>query len=978
MLPRRVTDAAVIGFGLTLAVLVAGGIVAVVNVHRLTVNDRLVAHTYNVIGTLDALLSTLKDAETGQRGYLLTEDPKYLQPYAEGLQRLQAGMTHLKDLLSDHPGQQARFALLEPKIAAWMAELERTVALTKKGDRAAAMKIVRGDSGKAMMDELRQAVAAMRQSEKDLLNIRDAESAASARNAIWSILVPAVLGMVLVCIGYYLSQRNQRLGQRSATAIAEQRERLRVTLASIGDAVITTDASGNVTYLNAVAEHLTGWPLGEAAGKPLVSIFRIINELTRQPVDDPVQMVIARGQVVGLANHTVLLCRTGTELPIEDSAAPILDSTGRITGVVLVFHDVTERRRSEEALRRSESRFRLAADALNGIIYDHDYRTGTVERTRGLYEVVGYHPDEVPAAAGWWEEQIHHADRDLYRQRFEAALAAGGPIVLMYRVRHKDGRWLHIVDRAILIRDKAGQPARLVGCRLDVTERMQAEEAAAKAQEIFKLVHSIGRIGHWEWNLLSDENRWSPEIEALYGLPPGGFEGGYQGWLKLVHPDDRPRAEADVQHSMQTGKYFTEFRVIWPDGSVHWLEARAYVFKDDQDRPVRIMGVNMDVTERKRIEETLTEADRRKDEFLATLAHELRNPLAPLRNGLHLMRMANADPQAIESARAMMDRQLTQLIRLVDDLMDVSRISRGKIELRKQRVELAAVVHSAIETSRPLLDQMHHQLTVTLPDQPVIVDADLTRLAQVFANLLNNAAKYSDRDGDIRLSCQRQADEVQVSVKDTGIGIPADQVTKIFEMFSQVGGSRAKSQGGLGIGLTLVRQLVELHGGHIEARSEGPGKGSEFIVRLPIVEVGDGLPAGEPETPELPITALRVLIVDDNRDAADTLAMLLKGTGNDTCTAYDGQQGVDAAAEFRPDVVLLDIGLPKVDGYEVCRRIRRQTWGADVVMVALTGWGQDGDFCRSQDAGFDRHLVKPVDPGSLLTMLAGLPAAAKK
>jgi CheY-like chemotaxis protein/two-component sensor histidine kinase len=339
---------------------------------------------------------------------------------------------------------------------------------------------------------------------------------------------------------------------------------------------------------------------------------------------------------------------------------------------------------------------------------------------------------------------------------------------------------------------------------------------------------------------------------------------------------------------------------------------------------------------------------------------------------LQIIRLSS-DPEAQEQARSMMGRQLEQMVRLVDDLLDVSRISQGKLELRRERVPLSAVINSAVESSRPLIDHLGHELTVTLPKQPILVDADLTRLAQVIANLLNNSAKYMDRGGRIRLTAEREGSDLLVSVKDTGIGIAADELPRIFQMFSQVDSALERSQGGLGIGLTLVKRLVEMHGGRIEARSEGLGQGAEFFVRLPVVVGAAGAEAeggnGEPVAPR---SSLRILIVDDNRDAADSLVMLLRLMGNDTRTAYDGKQGVDLAGDFRPDVILLDIGLPKLDGYEACRRIREQPWGKSAVLIAVTGWGQEDDRRRSHEAGFDQHMVKPVDPQDLMKLLAGL------
>jgi PAS domain S-box-containing protein len=371
----------------------------------------------------------------------------------------------------------------------------------------------------------------------------------------------------------------------------------------------------------------------------------------------------------------------------------------------------------------------------------------------------------------------------------------------------------------------------------------------------------------------------------------------------------------------------------------------------------------------------LRDADRRKNEFLATLAHELRNPLAPLRNGLQAMKLARNNGEAIEQCRSMMERQLGQMVRLVDDLMDISRINQGKLELRNERVELAAVIHSAVETSRPLVEAMGHELTIVVPKQPVVVEADLTRLAQVFLNLLNNAAKYTERGGLICLTAERQGSDVVVSVRDNGIGIAADQLPLIFEMFTQADRALERSQGGLGIGLSLVKRLVEMHGGRIAARSDGPGKGAEFVVRLPVVTE-----ASMPQTSVVKKdgdekTALRILVVDDNRDGADSLSMMLKIMGNDIRTAYDGEEAVAASVEYRPDVILLDLGLPKLTGFEACRRIRALPGGKEVVIIAQTGWGQQEDRRRTHEAGFDYHMVKPVDPQALMKLLGEFQAA---
>jgi PAS domain S-box-containing protein len=384
-----------------------------------------------------------------------------------------------------------------------------------------------------------------------------------------------------------------------------------------------------------------------------------------------------------------------------------------------------------------------------------------------------------------------------------------------------------------------------------------------------------------------------------------------------------------------------------------------------------------DLTDQKKRED-LQEADRRKDEFLAMLAHELRNPLAPMRNALQIMRLAGDNAQAVELAKDVMDRQLRHMVRLVDDLLDVSRITSGKIELRKERVDLARVIQSAVETSRPLIEASGHELTVQLAPEPIWLEADLTRLAQVVSNLLNNSARYTKPNGHIGLTTERRHGEAVVRVRDNGIGIPKDMLPHVFEIFTQVNRPLEGSQGGLGIGLSLVRGLVEMHGGKVEAYSDGPGRGSEFVVRLPLsTEKPERQDVQAPDGNDEKVTApsaRRILIVEDNRDAADSLALLLELMGNNVRTVYDGASALEAATAYRPDVVLLDIGLPERNGYEVAREIRASPQLKGVVLIAQTGWGQEEDHRRTKEAGFDHHLVKPVDPQKLQELLASVPS----
>jgi two-component system CheB/CheR fusion protein len=446
------------------------------------------------------------------------------------------------------------------------------------------------------------------------------------------------------------------------------------------------------------------------------------------------------------------------------------------------------------------------------------------------------------------------------------------------------------------------------------------------------------------------------------------------GWAEDVHTDDFERCLEIYTTSFDTRRSFTmEYRLRRHDGEYRWVVDNGIPRYDADGTFAGYIGSCVDFTDRKRAEEALQLSDRRKDEFLATLAHELRNPLAPIRNGLQIMRLSNGERESVEKARIMMERQLGQMVHLVDDLLDLSRISRGKIELRKERVELSRVVQQAVETSRPLIEASGHDLTITVPSGPVYVDADVTRLAQVFSNLLNNAAKYTEHGGRVELAVRRRGSEVEVAVKDNGLGIPAHMLPKVFEIFTQVDRHLERSQGGLGIGLSIVKKLDEMHGGSVGVESDGPGTGSEFTVRLPVV-LSVAQPSGGDEEPVHPSSRRRILVVDDNADAAMSLAMMLNLTGNEAKTAHDGLEALDVAAAYRPDLILMDIGMPRLNGHETAKRIREQPWGKDMVLVALTGWGQEEDRRKSDEAGFDSHMVKPVDPAALEKLLATLRA----
>jgi PAS domain S-box-containing protein len=533
-------------------------------------------------------------------------------------------------------------------------------------------------------------------------------------------LVPAPeSGVAFIALNEKIRQLNAEIARRRLIEddLRRERETLQVTLSSIGDAVIVTDAAGTITFLNEVAESLVARKLADARGRPLADVFRITNEQDGLPVEDPVSKALRTVAIVELANHTVIVRPDGSTVPIDDSAAPIRLGD-RIIGAVLIFRDISERRRSEQVL---------------------------------------------------------------------------------------------------------------------------------------------------------------------------------------------------------------------------------------------------------------LDADRRKDEFLATLAHELRNPLAPIRNAMRII-SARADADAnVGKAKEVVERQLKHIVRLIDDLMDVSRITRGRLELHRERIDVEVAVKMAVETSQPLLNMKHHALSIQA-DQRVFVQADATRLAQVFANLLNNSAKYSPPGSEISLKIACEGRQAVVSVSDNGVGIPASMLPRIFDMFVQL--EQSGQREGLGVGLTLVKHLVELHGGLVEASSPGTGRGSTFKVFLPLADSPPPEPSHESPLNVAPTYRARVLVADDNRDAADTLSAILELDGHEVRTAYDGVEALKIAEQFAPQIALLDIGMPHLDGYQTARRIRDQSWGSSILLVALTGWGQEQDRRQATEAGFNFHLVKPGDPqtiGALIEQLTSSP-----
>ena len=790
-----------------------------------------VTRTERVRFELARVLQLAIDVETAGRGYALTSDGQFLEPYRDAAPSLKSAQATLQQLVIDNPHQRLSAERLQDIVRQQVDWTERNIDAVRLGYAEEARSRIVSGAGKRLMDAVRKAIAGMMTEEDRLLEIRRAEGVQARRSAIWAMWATGVLAVFLLCFVVWMTLRDRARVQRAEAELA-------ITLRSIGDAVISTDATGTIRFMNAIAEQLTGWSAGEARGQPLERVFRILNEKTRATVESPVTKVQREGVIVGFANHTVLLTRGGGETVIEDSGAPMRDGNGDLCGVVLVFRDVSIQRSAELRLQESEERFRAAVDAVQGVLW-----TNTPEG-----EMRGEQP-------GWGK---------LTGQRFED-----------YQ----------------------------------------------------------------------------------------GF-----GWAKAVHPGDaQATIDAWLEAVRERRLFVFEHRVCGHDHQWRNFSVRAIPLLDSSGAIRQWVGVHTDITEQRQAELALKEAGIRKDVFLATLSHELRSPLAPIRTSARLLESGKLGPQEAARTQAIISRQVRHMATLLDDLLDVSRITRGMLILKREPACLRAILEGAVEAARPSIDAKRHALLLEFPQQDMELDADAVRLTQVATNLLNNAAKYTDPEGRIVFGAQLETDALLLYVRDTGIGIAADKLNEVFEMFAQVHADAERSEGGLGIGLALVKGLVELHGGRVQVRSDGPERGSEFLVYLPraMVKVLSDTTAEATRASMGISNPRRILLADDSEDGAVSLGMLLELSGHEVYLAHTGTDALSSCEKHRPQVCVLDIGMPGLNGYEVAQGIRREAWGKSMILIAVTGYGQDGDKAKAQAAGFDHHLTKPIDPDAL-------------
>jgi PAS domain S-box-containing protein len=841
------------GFCLVLAILGGGAVATYANFRTISESGRRVDHARRVVVGIEHALSVLKDAETGQRGYLLTGKDRYLGPYRSADAELDKILDQLEDLTADNQRQKGKIAELRRLATDKMVELRQTVALRDEKGEDAALGVVQSDLGLGIMDRARKVVADLEGEEERLLAQRSAATQDAIHRAITTFAVTTGMALALLMMVIDLNRRDHIQRERAGEAIRQSESWLSTTLTSIGDAVIATDGDGRVRFLNPIAETLTGWTQGEAAGRTLEEIFVIVNETTRQPVESPVDRVIREGVIVGLANHTIVIARDGTETAIEDSAAPIKDREGRVIGVVMVFQDATERRRHQEALRESEARFRQMVESIPQLAWMAHPNGNIFWYNRRWYDYTGTVPEQMEG--GGWRSVHDPAVLPTVEIRWRAAIDSGEPFDMVFPLKGADGMFRPFLTRIMPLKDEQGRVVRWFGTNTDITESQELEAALLAAKD-------------------------------------------------------------EAEH-----------------------------------------------------------ANKAKDRFLAVLSHELRTPLNPILLAASSMLERTPDPEEVRTTLEMIRQNVMLQSRLIDDLLDVMRIVRGKMPLHWEVIDGHSLIRQAIQICQSEIFGKELRLEMDLMANEYYLNADPMRFQQVIWNIVKNAVKFTPSGGLITIRSRNEdgggIENLVIEVSDTGIGIEPDILPLIFDPFQQGETKITRKFGGLGLGLAICRGIVESHGGTLTAESPGEGRGTTFRITLktiPSPAPTNGAPTGgEPTETPAALSSLKLLIVEDEPATLRLMARLLKGLGHEVMTANTIAAALAEVEAGGFDLIVSDIGLPDGSGLELMRRVVA-LWGP-VPAIALTGYGMDEDIQRSREAGFRAHLTKPIDFMKLEAMI---------
>ncbi len=765
--------------------------------------------------------------------------------------------------------------------------------------------------------------------------------------------------------------------KRNEDALRESEAKLIAIVDQLPVGIGVTDLAGRTLSLNPAALQMHGLASADAMPGSLEG-YREKFDLyypdgRHMPAEEWPLARALRGEYV--SQYEVRLRRhDGEERYIAYSAVSVAATSRGASLIVFLMQDITESKHTQGILTRTLAQSQAIFDQMTEGLVVFDPNGNLLDMNPAALKIHGF--ETVESLRRNLEtltdvfELFDLQGRPLPTDAWPIGRALRGETFRAYevRVRRADtGKsWIGSYGGSP-VHDPDGRLLLAVVTLRDVTAEREAESALSVAKKRLETALTATEVGVWYWDVSNNRMRGDRNILKLFGLSEADHDVPLEVFVDCVHQDDRADVVAEVQRAVADGSlYEKEYRVVHPDGRVRWIHARGRVETDEGGRAIAFPGVAVDVTERKRAEEAVREADQRKTEFLATLAHELRNPLAPIQSGMELLRLTDGSVPRWDRTLDIMQRQMVHLVRLVDDLLDVSRISHGKVALRREQVDVVEAVRRAVEVCTASFAGAR-QVSVDFPSESLMVEADPIRLAQIVSNLLNNAVKYTSDDGRIWIAVTREDSQARITIRDDGLGIAPGMLEDVFSLFRQADPVRAS---GLGIGLTLARSLVELHGGTIQARSDGPGCGSEFIVCLPLHEArADVEPSRERRTERASLAGRRILVVDDNPDVAESLAMLLSTRGADVRTAHDGRSALSMIEAFQPRAVLLDIGMPGMNGYDVARSIRARNAAGGVLLIAVTGWGQEEDRRRVKEAGFDHHLVKPVSLADIESLL---------
>lgn len=796
-----------------------------------------------------------------------------------------------------------------------------------------------------------------------------------ARDPAEEFLLAALADQASIALWHAACYRELRNEFRTESELAEARNRNTLALldtllhtAPIGIAFL--DRELRYIRINECLAKMNGVPVEAHIGRHVSEIVPTLAESVREVT----RRILETGEAVG--NHEFsgeTTAAPGVTRYWTENWYPVRDSAGEITGFGALIEDITERKEAEELLRQKERLLTESQSVAHIGSWMVDMKTGSVTWSDESARLYGFEPETHPKLA--FEQflaLLHPDDRSAMQSWSNACVAGENPPELEFRACLADGSTRWLLGCGQLETGTEGEPLRMIGTVQDITERKRVEMALRESERLYRAIGESINYGVWVCAPDGRNTYASDSFLKLVGLTQEQCSNF--GWAAVLHPDDAERTVTAWKECVRTGALWNiEHRFRGVDGQWHHVLARGVPVRDDEGRITCWAGINLDIDQLKSMEDALKEQARRKDDFLATLGHELRNPLAPIRTAVHLIRKAGQDPRIAEQACAIAERQVSHMVRLVDDLLDVTRITRGKIELQKEHIDLVETVRGVIADHRPLLDENHLNLEVDLPSEPIGMDADKARIIQIISNLLHNASKFTNQGGKIGITVRADGCGFACfSIRDTGTGIAPELLASIFEPFMQARETIGRSGGGLGLGLALVKGLAALHGGTVSAHSEGPGRGSEFRVRLPVRKIIErSMPyAAGPEGTAI-ARSRRVLIVEDSPDAAESMQLMLQLAGHRVEIALDGETGLAKADSFDPEVILCDIGLPgDLDGYDVARTLRKSTRQKTIYLAALTGFGQTEDKDKARQAGFDTHLTKPVDPTALEQLIA--------